>query len=186
MKSAAALAILGGEPAVRTPEGRRPGLSPEADRAARGLLLQARRDPDALADLGGSGVVRTFEEAFARHVGADHAVSSASGTSALVAALLACGVRPGDDVVVSTYGWGGTVGAVLVIGAAPVFVDIEPMTFNADPAAVDCALTPRTKAILTTHLFGHPADVAGLSEVARRHSLALVFDAAQALGASYA
>ena len=186
MKSAAALAILGGEPAVRTPEGRRPGLSPEADRAARGLLHQARRDPDALADLGGGGVVRAFEEAFACQVDADHAVSTASGTSALVAALLACGVRPGDDVVVSTYGWGGTAGAVLVIGATPVFVDIKPMTFNVDPAVVRRALTPHTRAILATHLFGHPADVAGLSEVARRHGVALVFDAAQALGASYA
>src|SRR2546422_10150072 len=186
MKSAAALAILGGEPAVRTPEGRRPGLSPEADRAARGLLHQARRDPDALADLGGGGVVRAFEEAFACQVDADHAVPTASGTQDLVAALAACGMRPGDDVVVSAYDWGGTAGAVLVIEATPVFVDIKPMTFNVDPAVVRRALTPHTRAILATHLFGHPADVAGLSEVARRHGVALVFDAAQALGASYA
>src|SRR2546422_11531971 len=98
MKAREQLAILGGVRAVRIPEGRKPGLSLEAEQAAHDLLRHARRNIDRLSDLAGSGIVGEFEEALASHVGANHALSMSSGTAALTAALLACDVRKGNEV----------------------------------------------------------------------------------------
>lgn len=175
----------GAAAAVRTPEGRRPGLSAAAVRAGLEVLQAARADRDLLSDLGGGRTVAAFEEDFASYVGARYAVSASSGTAALVTALRACGVGAGDEVIVSPYGWGGTVAAVLGVGAVPVFADIEAGSFNLDPTCVESAVRPRTRVVLATHLFGEPADIRGLGRVASEHGLRTVYDAAQALGARY-
>lgn len=171
--------------AVTTPEGEAPRLPRAALRAAVRTLRRGCDDLRALSGELGGGVVGEFEEAFGGLVGARHAVACSSGTSALLAALLACGVRPGDEVIVASYGWGGTVGAILTLGASPVFADVHPNTFNLDPARVRKRISSRTVAILATHLFGHPADVVQLAYIARDHGLRLIYDAAQALGATF-
>lgn len=179
------LALFGGPATVRTPEARPPALHPGTRRALECLLEEASANLDRLSDLEGVGVVREFEDALAKAAGAQYALAVSSGTSALITALAACGIGPGDEVVVATYGWGGTVAAVLAIGATPVLADVDPVTFNlASASAADC-LSTRTRAILATHLFGHPADIAALSALAEANGLRLIFDAAQALGATF-
>ncbi len=164
----------------------RPGLSAQSLDAVRTLLSQAAVDGHALSRLDGGGVIRDFEEAFSELVEARFAVSMSSCTSGLVASLLACGVEPGDEVILASYGWGGTAGAVLAVGAVPVFADIDQTSLNLDPDSVRQMVTDRTRVILCTHMFGQPADVPGLSAIARQHGLRLVCDAAQALGATRA
>lgn len=129
--------------------------------------------------------VETFEREFAAYCGAPHAVGCNSGTSALHLALLAADVGPGDEVITVPFTFVATTAAIRYTGATPVFVDIEPCTFNMDPELVERAITPRTKALLPVHLFGHPADMDPLVEIARRHGLVLIEDAAQAHGAEY-
>jgi 8-amino-3,8-dideoxy-alpha-D-manno-octulosonate transaminase len=130
------------------------------------------------------GRVAQFERAFAQAVGARHAVAVTSGTAALITSLAALGVGPGDEVIVPTYTWIATINAVVVIGAVPVFVDIDE-TLTMDPAAADAAVTSRTKALLPVHMRGAGADMDPLLDVARRHGLRLVEDAAQAVGGGY-
>jgi dTDP-4-amino-4,6-dideoxygalactose transaminase len=108
-----------------------------------------------------------------------------SGTSALHIALLLLGVGPGDEVITTPYTFVATSWAISYVGAKPVYVDIDPATFNLDPALVARAITPRTKAILPVHLYGHPCDLDALLAIARKHHLLLVEDAAQAHGAKY-
>lgn len=127
--------------------------------------------------------VKRFEERFAAYCGTRHAVALNSGTSALHLALLAAGVGPGDEVVTVPATFVATVAAIVYVGAAPVFVDIDPASWTMDPRAVEAAITPRTKAILPVHLHGRLADMAALSVIARRHGLTLIEDAAQAHGA---
>ncbi len=129
--------------------------------------------------------VTEFEQAFARYVGAKGAVGVASGTSALQLSLLACGVGPGDEVITTAHTFIATSEAISQTGARPVFVDIDPQTYNLDPSRVEAAITPRTKAILPVHLYGQPADLGALMEIAERHHLYLIEDAAQAHGAEY-
>lgn len=164
---------------------RRYGISERALESALALLREAREDVDALSRLEGGGVVGDFEQRFASYVDARSAVSTSSGTSALMAALLACGVAPGDEVIVAAYGWGGTAGAVALLGATPVFADIEPVRLGLDPASARQCLSSRTKAILATHMFGQPADIRGLTALASESNIKLIFDSAQALGATY-
>jgi dTDP-4-amino-4,6-dideoxygalactose transaminase len=128
--------------------------------------------------------VREAEEVFARHVGAAHGIGVANGTDALVIALRALGVGPGDEVVCPSYTFYATAESIAAIGATPVFADIEDETYNLDPAAVEAAITPRTRAVVAVHLFGHPAAMGPLRALCERHGLALVEDAAQAYGAS--
>lgn len=125
-----------------------------------------------------------FEEELARYLGVDHTVGVGSGTDALVLALRAVGVGPGDEVVVPPFTFFATAEAVLRAGADPVFADIRPGTFCLDPAAAEEAVTDRTAALVPVHVFGQMADTEALAEVADRHDLALVEDAAQALGAA--
>jgi dTDP-4-amino-4,6-dideoxygalactose transaminase/acetyltransferase-like isoleucine patch superfamily enzyme len=127
--------------------------------------------------------VERFERAFADYIGTRFCVGLNNGTSALHLALAACGVGPGDEVVTTPLSWVSTSWAVSYLGAKPVFVDIEPTTYNLDPALVEGAITPRTKAILPVHLYGQACDVAALCELAQRRGLALVEDTAQAHGA---
>jgi dTDP-4-amino-4,6-dideoxygalactose transaminase len=125
----------------------------------------------------------TFEREFAAYCGAAHAVGVANGTDALILALRAYGVGPGDEVVTVANTFIATGEAILLNGARPVFVDVDPATFTMDPAKVEAALTPRTKVILPVHLYGHPADMDAINAIAARHGLPVLEDAAQAHGA---
>jgi dTDP-4-amino-4,6-dideoxygalactose transaminase len=129
--------------------------------------------------------VKAFEEAFAGLCGVAHAIATSSGTTALHVALLAHGLGPGDEVITSPFTFIASANSVLYVGAKPVFVDIEPATFNLDPAKVEAAITPRTKAIMPVHLFGLPCDMAPLMAIAQAHNLAVIEDAAQSHGAEY-
>lgn len=128
--------------------------------------------------------VAQFERAFARAMGVRHAVGVTSGTAALITALAALGVGPGDEVIVPTYTWVATVNAVVHLGAVPVFVDIDD-TLTMDPARIEAAVTPSTKAVLPVHMRGAGADMDPICEVAARRRLRVVEDAAQAVGGRY-
>ncbi|HEY3970773.1 MAG TPA: DegT/DnrJ/EryC1/StrS family aminotransferase [Solirubrobacteraceae bacterium] len=129
--------------------------------------------------------VRAFEEAFAERVGAADAVATTSCTTALSLALHVSGVGPGDEVIVPSLSFIATANAVWHCGAQPVFADIDPRTYNLDPAAAERAITPRTKAIMPVHQVGLPADMDAFLELGRRHKVEIVEDAACAIGASY-
>jgi len=129
--------------------------------------------------------VAKFERAFADYCEAKHCVALNSGTSALHLALLAADVRPGDEVVTTANTFIGTVEAILYTGAKPVFVDVDRGTANLDPKLIERALTPRTKAILPVHLYGRPAALDSILEIAARRNLAVIEDACQAHGARY-
>jgi dTDP-4-amino-4,6-dideoxygalactose transaminase len=126
-----------------------------------------------------------FEQDFAAYCGTTECIALNSGTSALHLALLAAGVGPGDEVITVPFTFVASVAAVLYAGARPVLVDIDPRSFNMDPAAIKAAITPRTKAILPVHLYGQSADMGPIMEIARRHNLVVIEDAAQAHGAKY-
>ena len=126
-----------------------------------------------------------FEQEFATYCGAAECIALNSGTSALHLALLAAGVGPGDEVITVPFTFVASVAAVSYTGARPVLVDIDPRSFTMDPAAIEAAITPRTKAILPVHLYGQPADMDPIMEIARRHGLVVIEDAAQAHGAKY-
>lgn len=129
--------------------------------------------------------VAAFEREFAEHCGAAHGVGVNTGTSALHLALLAAGVGPGDEVITVPFTFVATASSIHYTGARPVFVDIDPVSFTMDPAALEAAITPRTKAIIPVHLYGQPADMDPILDVARRHGLVVIEDACQAHGAEY-
>jgi perosamine synthetase len=129
--------------------------------------------------------VEEFERAFARRVGAPDAVATTSCTTALHLALYASGVGPGDEVIVPSLSFIATANAVWHCGATPVFADVDPLTYNLDPADVERRLTPRTKAVMPVHQVGLPADMDSFLDLAERHGLALVEDAACAIGATH-
>ncbi len=128
--------------------------------------------------------VQKFETAFAAYTNSAHAVGVGSGTDALVLALRALSVGPGDEVIVPALSFYASAEAVLLVGAEPVLVDVDPDTLNLSVTAVEAALTPRTKALLPVHLYGCPADMPALAELARKHDLRVIEDAAQAAGAT--
>jgi dTDP-4-amino-4,6-dideoxygalactose transaminase len=129
--------------------------------------------------------VAAFENEFAAYCGTTDCIAVNSGTSALHLALLAAGVGPGDEVITVPFTFVASVATILYTGAKPVLVDIEPRTFNMNPAAIQAAISPRTKAIMPVHLYGHPADMDFIMDVARKHGLIVIEDAAQAHGARY-
>jgi len=129
--------------------------------------------------------VRSFEEEFAAYCGTRYGVGVASGTDALHLALRAVGVGPGDEVITVANAGVPGVAAIEMAGGRPVFVDVDPVTYNLNPALIEEAITTRTRAILPVHLYGHPADMDPIMEIARRHNLFVVEDAAQAHGALY-
>ncbi len=129
--------------------------------------------------------VAAFEEAFAAYCGVKHAICVNSGTSALHLALRAIGISPGDEVITAPFTFYATVAAIGYCGAKPVYADIDPHTFNLDPARIECLITSRTRAILPIHLYGQPADMDAILDIARRHKLAVIEDAAQAHGATW-
>jgi dTDP-4-amino-4,6-dideoxygalactose transaminase len=134
--------------------------------------------------LGGEG--RALEAELAAACGVRHAVGVASGTDALRLSLTALGVRPGDEVLTPAFSFVASASTIVMAGAAPVFVDIDPETYTLDIAAAERAITPRTRAIVPVHLYGHPAPMDRVATLARRHGLAVLEDAAQSVGAAWA
>src|SRR5690348_13931854 len=129
--------------------------------------------------------VEAFEERFAGYCNVRHCVAVNSGTSALHLALLAAGIGPGDEVVTVSMTFVATTAAIMIAGAKPVFVDVDPVTWTMDPRLIEAVITSRTKAILPVHLHGLMADMDGIMEIANRHDLVVIEDAAQAHGAEY-
>ncbi len=128
--------------------------------------------------------VTAFEQETAAYLGTPHAVACASGTDALHLAVVAAGIGPGDEVITSPFTFIATAEAICYAGATPVFVDIDPQTFNIDPALMEAAITPRTKAVIPVHLFGQPADMAAIRAICEKHNLLLIEDCAQSFGAA--
>ncbi len=126
-----------------------------------------------------------FQSAFAAYMGGGQALCCSSGTTALHLALAALGIGPGDEVIVPDFTFGATANVVIHAGATPVFVDVDPVTWTLSPAAAATAVTPRTKAIIPVHLYGHPCDMDPLLALAREHNLKIIEDCAEALGAEY-
>jgi dTDP-4-amino-4,6-dideoxygalactose transaminase len=129
--------------------------------------------------------VRLFEEEIAHTLGAKHAIGCASGTDALILALIAAGIAPGDEVITTPFSFVATAGSIAWLHAKPVFVDIIPDTFDLDPEKIAPAITPKTRAIMPVHLFGLSADLDPILALAKTHNLAVVEDAAQAIGAQH-
>ena len=172
------LAILGGVPVRKVPFPPWPVYGEDEERSLREVLKSSSWG-------GYNGKVEEFESAFAELHQVRHAISCANGTVALEAALRALGVGCGDEVIVPSFTFIATATSVLLCHAAPVFADIDPVTLNLSPAAVESAVTPRTKAIIAVHFGGQPADVDALRMIADRHNLALIEDAAHAHGARW-
>lgn len=129
--------------------------------------------------------VSALEAEIAAYHGLPYAIGCANGTDALLLALRACGIGAGDEVITTPFTFIATAEAVALVGARPVFADISPDTFNIDPEKIATKITSKTKAIIPVHLFGHPADMAPIMEIARKHRLKVIEDCAQAFGAQY-
>ncbi len=130
-------------------------------------------------------VVAAFEQEAAAYCRATHALGCASGTDALLLALHALDIGPGDEVILPPFTFFATVGSVSRVGATPVFVDVDPDTYNLDPALIEAAITPRTRAIMPVHLFGRCAEMDAIWDIADRHGLYVIEDAAQSFGSDY-
>lgn len=152
-------------------------IKPEIDAAIASVIAET-------AFIGGQHVA-AFEDAFARYCGGSHCVGVANGTDALFVALKALGIGAGDEVITVANSFVATSEAIRMAGAQVVFVDIDPATYNLDVSRLEERITPRTKAIIPVHLYGQPADMAPIAEIARTHGLRIVGDAAQAHGALY-
>jgi dTDP-4-amino-4,6-dideoxygalactose transaminase len=129
--------------------------------------------------------VQLFEEEIAAKLGVDHAISCASGTDALILSLLAAGIGSGDEVITTPFSFIATAGSIAHVGAKPVFVDIDPVTYNLDSSLLESVITEKTRAIIPVHLFGLPADLVPILRIARERGLSVIEDAAQAIGSRY-
>jgi perosamine synthetase len=153
-------------------------------------IIDAQDEDAVLATLRSGHLVQgprvlEFEAAIADYIGVNHAVAVSNGTAALQIALLAHGIGDGDDVVVPSFTFAATGNAVLLAGATPVLADIRRDDFTIDASLIEAAITPRTKAIIPVHLYGHPADMNAIESIARSRGLAIIEDAAQAIGATW-
>jgi len=128
--------------------------------------------------------VAELEQALAAYVGVEHCIAVASGTDALLIALMALGVQAGDEVITTPFSFIATAETIALLGAVPVYVDIDPITYNLDPAGLEAAITPRTRAIIPVSLYGQPADFPAINAIAVRHGLPVIEDGAQSFGAS--
>ncbi|WP_299402674.1 DegT/DnrJ/EryC1/StrS family aminotransferase [Acaryochloris sp. IP29b_bin.148] len=129
--------------------------------------------------------VKLFEQEVATYLGIKHAIGVNSGTDALVIGLRALGIGPGDEVITTPFSFFATAESISNVGAKPIFVDIDPLTFNLDPTQIEANITPKTAAIMPVHLYGHPAAMTQISDIAQRHNLKIIEDCAQAFGAKY-
>jgi dTDP-4-amino-4,6-dideoxygalactose transaminase len=129
--------------------------------------------------------VAEFEGLFAEYIGIPHAIATSSGTTALHIALLCAGIKRGDEVITTPFSFAATANSILYVGAKPVFVDIDPKTYNINPEKIDEAITDKTKAIIPVHLYGQPADMDPINRTAGEYDLKVIEDAAQAHGAVY-
>lgn len=129
--------------------------------------------------------VEQFEKEFASYLGVKHAISVNTGTAALHIALLAAGIKAGDEVIVPAFTMAASWMAVMYTGAIPVFVDVEPDIYTIDPKLIEAAITPHTRAIMPVHIYGHPADMDPILAIAHKHNLVVIEDAAEAHGATY-
>ena len=168
----------------------RPAPVPLCDIGAQYRGLQAEIDAAVLRVLrSGQAIlgpeVASFEREAADFCGAAHAVGCADGTNALLLALTALDIGPGDEVILPPFTFFATAASVVRVGAKPVFVDIDPLTYNLDPAKLEAAVTPRTRAVMPVHLFGQCADMDPVWDVADRYGLYVIEDAAQSFGADY-
>lgn len=173
------LAVLGGTPVRTGPLGRWPICDERDEQAVLRVLRSGRWGRS------GDGELECFEARFAEYCGARYGVTVTNGTVALRIALWAAGVGPGDEVIVPPYTFLATATAVVECNATPIFVDIEPQTYNLDPERFEKAITPRTKAVIPVHLAGLPADMDTICEIARRHGITVIEDAAHAHGSAY-
>lgn len=173
------LAILGGEPLRTAPFPTWPVFGKEEEDA----LIQALRS-GKWGRIDGDQVA-TFERDFARYQGTEHGIALVNGTMSLQMALMAAGVQAGDEVIVPPYTFLATATAVVTANATPVFADVDLDTFNLSPAAVEAAITPRTRAIIPVHFGGLPADMDAIMAIARRNDLVVIEDAAHAHGSEY-
>lgn len=182
------LALLGGKPIRTTPFPRHPIIGPE-EKDAVVKVLDSTELSGFIAVRGpkffGGRKVKEFEERFAAYHDVKYAVSFNSATAALHAAVVAVGVNPGEEIIVPPYTFTATAACALMHNAVPVFADVEKDIYCLDPEAVAAAITPLTKAVIPVHLFGHPADIDRLLDVARTHGLKVIEDCAQAPGAVY-
>ena len=152
-------------------------LGPELDDA----VLRVLRSGQYI----GGGEIQAFETSFAASVGTPHAVGCNSGTDALILALRGLGIGPGDEVITASFSFFATAEAISAVGATPVFVDVDPVTYLIDLSQIEAAITPATKALIPVHLFGRPVDMEAVMGIAQRHGLKVVEDCAQATGASW-
>ncbi len=180
------LALFGGPPVRATPIPCYTTIGEAEKRAAQRVLesgVLSNFYGSHCPEFYGGPEVQAFEREWAAYMQVPYAVTMNSATSGLFAAVGALEIGPGDEVIVSPYTMSATAAGILVYHAIPVFADIDPEIFCLNPESVERAITPRTKAIIVTHLFGHPADLEGLLRVARRHGLRVIEDAAQSPGA---
>ena len=167
---------------MSVPETRQiPLSSPYLDEREEELVLEVLRS----GRLSLGPWIDRFEDAFAERVGAPHAAAVSSGTAGLHLLCVLAGLGPGDEAITSPYSFVASANCAIYEGATPVFADIDPRTFNLDPAAVEAAITPRTKAIVAVDIFGYPCELEPLRALCDRHGLTLIQDACETLGASY-
>ncbi len=179
----AKLALFGGEKAVTLPQPIWPRLSDEDVEAGKRAVEAAKTDPLYLCAAGGGGIMEEFEKHFLEYQGAEYGFALGGGGQALhVACMVVAG--PGDEIICSPYSWGQTAAAILEANAIPVYADIDPDTLTLDPSKIEEKITDRTKAIMVVHLYGNPADMPAIMEIAERHGLYVIEDCAQANGAT--
>ena len=133
----------------------------------------------------GGSYIETFEKQMQDYLNVKHVISCANGTDAIMLALRACSVEPGDEVITTPFTFYASSEAIAAIGAVPVFVDVNNTDFNIDPALIEAKITPKTKAILPVHIFGFPCDMDSINSIAAKHGLHVIEDAAQAIGCEY-
>jgi len=152
--------------------------------------IKAEVEPEILKTLEscsyiGGPYVKRFEDEVASYLQVKHAIGCSSGTAALVLALRACNVKPGDEVITTPFTFFATAEAIASVGAIPVFVDVKQSDYTIDPDKIEKEITEKTKAILPVHIFGEPCDMDPIMEIAHRHGLKVIEDAAQGIGSSY-